>query len=97
MTNEQTTALRNFEARIRQLMMAYKAEQQENARLRQQLDVCKQKLDEAQEDVCRLEENYKALKTARMIEVSGDDVRESKARIAHLIREVDKCIALLDV
>nr|WP_177898308.1 hypothetical protein [Prevotella sp.] len=97
MTNEQTTALRNFEARIRQLMMAYKAEQQENARLRQQLDVCKQKLDEAQENVCRLEENYKALKTARMIEVSGDDVRESKARIAHLIREVDKCIALLDV
>ena len=55
------------------------------------------KLDEAQENVCRLEENYKALKTARMIEVSGDDVRESKARIAHLIREVDKCIALLDV
>lgn len=97
MTNEQTTALRNFEARIRQLMMAYKAEQQENARLRQQLDVCKQKLDEAQGNVCRLEENYKALKTARMIEVSGDDVRESKARIAHLIREVDKCIALLDV
>lgn len=97
MTNEQTTALRNFEARIRQLMMAYKAEQQENARLRQQLEVCKQKLDEAQENVCRLEENYKALKTARMIEVSGDDVRESKARIAHLIREVDKCIALLDV
>lgn len=97
MTNEQTTALRNFEARIRQLMMAYKAEQQENARLRQQLDVCKQKLDEAQENVCRLEEDYKALKTARMIEVSGDDVRESKARIAHLIREVDKCIALLDV
>lgn len=97
MTNEQTTALRNFEARIRKLMMAYKAEQQENARLRQQLDVCKQKLDEAQENVCRLEENYKALKTARMIEVSGDDVRESKARIAHLIREVDKCIALLDV
>lgn len=97
MTNEQTTALRNFEAKIRQLMMAYKAEQQENARLRQQLDVCKQKLDEAQENVCRLEENYKALKTARMIEVSGDDVRESKARIAHLIREVDKCIALLDV
>ena len=97
MTNEQTTALRNFEARIRQLMMAYKAEQQENARLRQQLDVCKQKLDEAQENVCRLEENYKALKTARMIEVSGDDVRESKARIAHLIREVDKCIALLAV
>ena len=78
-------------------MMAYKAEQQENARLRQQLDVCKQKLDEAQENVCRLEENYKSLKTARMIEVSGDDVRESKARIAHLIREVDKCIALLDV
>lgn len=97
MTNEQATALRDFEARVRQLMMAYKAEQQENARLRQQLDTCQQQLKEAQGNVCRLEEDYKALKTARMIEVSGDDVKESKERIAHLIREVDKCIALLDV
>ena len=32
-----------------------------------------------------------------MIEVSGDDVKESRAKLTQLIREVDKCIALLDV
>ena len=36
-------------------------------------------------------------KYLRMIEVSGEDVKASRARIAKLIREVDKCIALLDV
>lgn len=44
-----------------------------------------------------MKKDYDTLKTARMIEVSGDDVKESRAKIARLIREVDKCIALLDV
>ena len=32
-----------------------------------------------------------------MIEVSGEDIKMSRARITKLIREVDKCIALLDI
>lgn len=97
MTNEQEVALRNFEARVRQLMMAYKEEKQKNAELQNQLDTCQQQLADTQEAVDSLKHDYSMLKTARMIEVSGDDVKESRAKLAQLIREVDKCIALLDV
>lgn len=97
MTNEQEVALRNFEARVRQLMMAYQEEKQKNAELQAQLNTCQQQLADAQESVDSLMRDYSNLKTARMIEVSGDDVKESRAKLAHLIREVDKCIALLDV
>lgn len=97
MTNEQEVALRNFEARVRQLMMAYEEEKQKNAELQAQLDTCQQQLADAQEAVEGLKRDYDTLKMARMIEVSGDDVKESRTRLAHLIREVDKCIALLDV
>ncbi len=97
MTNEQKVALRNFEARVRQLMMAYQEEKQKNAELQAQLNTCQQQLADAQESVDSLKRDYSNLKTARMIEVSGDDVKESRAKLAHLIREVDKCIALLDV
>ena len=45
----------------------------------------------------RLKHDYQTLKTARMLEVSGEDVKASRARIAKLIREVDKCISLLEV
>lgn len=97
MTNEQEIALRNFEARVRQLMMAYQDERQKNADLQAQLEACQQQLAGAKQTIDGLRKDYNTLKTARMIEVSGDDVKESRARIARLIREVDKCIALLDV
>lgn len=97
MTNEQEIALRNFEARVRQLMMAYQDERQKNADLQAQLEACQQQLAGAEQTIDRLKKDYDTLKTARMIEVSGDDVKESRAKIARLIREVDKCIALLDV
>lgn len=97
MTNEQEIALRNFEARVRQLMMAYQDEQQKNVDLQAQLEACQQQLAGAEQTIDGLKKDYDTLKTARMIEVSGDDVKESRAKIARLIREVDKCIALLDV
>lgn len=97
MTNEQEINLRNFEARVRQLMMAYNEEKQKNASLQEQLEACQQQLADARNSVERLQANYNTLKTARMIEVSGSDIKDSRTRLAHLIREVDKCIALLDV
>ena len=97
MTNEQEIALRNFEARVRQLMMAYQDERQKNADLQAQLEACQQQLAGAEQTIDGLKKDYDTLKTARMIEVSGDDVKESRAKIARLIREVDKCIASLDV
>lgn len=97
MTNEQEVTLRNFEARVRGLMMAYQEVKQQNAELQAQLDTYQQQLAETQETVACLKRDYNTLKTARMIEVSSEDVKESRAKLAHLIREVDKCIALLDV
>lgn len=97
MTNEQEVKLHNFEARVRQMMMAYIEERKLNQSLQEQLDACRQQLIDAQASVERLKQDYDTLKMARMIEVSGDDVKESRNRLAHLIREVDKCIALLDV
>lgn len=97
MTNEQEIKLHNFEARVRQLMMAYVEERKQKKSLQEQLNTCRQQLADAQSSVERLKNEYVTLKTARMIEISGDDVKDSRSRLAHLIREVDKCIALLDV
>ena len=78
-------------------MMAYQDERRKNADLQAQLEACQQQPAGAEQTIDGLKKDYDTLKTARMIEVSGDDVKESRAKIARLIREVDKCIALLDV
>ena len=36
------------------------------------------------------------LKTATAISLNGSDVKETKLRLSKLVREVDKCIALLN-
>ena len=82
---------------MRRLMSAYSKLREENKQLKASLDECRQQLADAQALVRQSQRSYDLLKTARMIEVSGDDVKESRARISKLIREVDKCIALLDV
>lgn len=97
MTNEQETALRNFEALVRQLMRAYDNVRKEKAALAEQLAASEQRLSETKGELEQLRKAYHNLKTARIMEVSGDDVKETRARIAKLIRDVDKCIALLDV
>ena len=40
--------------------------------------------------------NYTNLKTATTISLNGSDVKETKLRLSKLVREVDKCIALLN-
>ena len=97
MTKEQEIELYNFEARVRQLMLSYKEQCSLIRSLKEQLAESEQKLADAEESINILQQDYDRLKTARMIEVSGEDVKESRARISKLIREVDKCIALLDV
>lgn len=97
MTSEQEITLRDFEALVRQLMMAYKDERRVNEKLREELAACQAKLQATDENLQRLSDEFQRLKTARMIEVSGEDIKMSRARITKLIREVDKCIALLDI
>ena len=43
-----------------------------------------------------LETSYTNLKTATTISLNGSDVKETKLRLSKLVREVDKCIALLN-
>ena len=97
MTKEQEIELYNFEARVRQLMLTYKEQCSLIKSLKEQLAEREQQLTDAEETINVLKQDYERLKTARMIEVSGEDIKDSRARINKLIREVDKCIALLDV
>ena len=51
MTQEQDIELRNFEARVRQLMLAYQEERKRNAELQEELATCQQQLADTQKEV----------------------------------------------
>ena len=52
-------------------------------------------LQEVKRQNKQLEANYANLKMAKMLEIGDQDIAEARQRIARLVRDVDKCIALL--
>jgi predicted nucleic acid-binding Zn-ribbon protein len=97
MTQEEEKILRVFETRVRHLLLKYKEFESELQNLQQQILRQQGELSALQDQNVSLKKSYDTLKMAKMIEVSGDDVQDAKKRLSKLIRDVDKCIALLNV
>ena len=97
MTAQEEQALHLFETRVRQLILSYQQLAQHNQRLQHELVEKQQALDDALAQNQQLNMDYNNLKLARMMTVSGEDLQSAKNRLSKLIREVDKCIALLNV
>lgn len=76
-------------------MLLHDELKQENASLKQQLAVKERKLKELEEEIVMKDTEYANLKIARMI-CSDEDIKETKQKFSGLVREIDKCIALLN-
>ena len=96
MTEEEKELLQTFEARLRHLIYLHDELRRENACLRQLHTDCRADCEKTKADLKTLEKRYTDLKTATTISLNGSDVRETKLRLSKLVREVDKCIALLN-
>jgi len=96
MTEEQLKTIRNFEVRVRQILFLSDKLREENANLQLQLSEQKSIYDSLRTEHTQLQLKYDNLKMVRMISVSRDDFKATKNRLSKLVREVDKCIALLN-
>ncbi len=85
-----------FEARLRHFMYMYDELQQENAGLKQLLAKKEEEVKRVERSRKDLEEQYTNLKMARTISIHDKDIDDTKQRLSRLVREVDKCIALLN-
>ena len=96
MTEEEKKLLKTFETQLRHLIYIHDELKRENAELKKLLDMEKLKNEKVQAQYDELEVSYTNLKTATAITLNGSDVKETKLRLSKLVREVDKCIALLN-
>lgn len=96
MTEEEKELLKTFEARLLHLIYLHDEQRRENARLKELLNACRADCAASQAAYRALEKRYTDLKTATTISLNGSDVKETKLRLSKLVREVDKCIALLN-
>jgi predicted RNase H-like nuclease (RuvC/YqgF family) len=96
MTDDQAKMVANFEARVRQLMFLCDSLKQENANLQQLLAGQKALNESLTEENEQLKNKYDNLKMAKIISVRQNDFSVAQKRLSDLVREVDKCIALLN-
>lgn len=96
MTEDQSKLLSIFEARVRQLMFLCDNLKKTNEDLKLQVDDLDRKYEEVKAENKMLKVKYDNLKIARIISVKQDDFKGAKNRISKLVKEVDKCIALLN-
>ena len=96
MTEEEKKLVSTFEARLRHLIYLHDELKRENAGIKQLLEEKKEENAKILADYKKLATDYSNLKTATTINLNGSDVKETKLRLSKLVREVDKCIALLN-
>ena len=97
MTKEEEILLRKFETRVRQMILQYKELEAENRELYELEDQKERELEQAKAETETVRRDYANLKLAKMIEIGDNDLKNAKTRLSKLVRDVDKCIALLNV
>ena len=95
MTSEEEKTIRLLETRTRQLILKFTQLKEDNEELLEELVRKDSELQEIKKQNKLLEANYANLKMAKMLEVGDKDIAAARQRIAKLVRDVDKCIALL--
>ncbi len=85
-----------LEEKINLLVEKYESLRGENELLRSQISQLTEQLDNSSNEYSILQDEFEKLKVAKIIESTSDDVKETKLRINQIVREIDKCIALLN-
>lgn len=97
MTAAEEALLHTLETRVAQLALEYKALKERHAELGRKMEEKEETIRMLHEQTERLQADYANLKMAKMIEIGGGEMKDARSRLSKLVREVDKCIALLNV
>jgi len=92
---ESEKALTTFQTRIRDLIHRFQELKKENEELYAMVQKNDEDIQKLQATIGQHERDYQSLKMAKMIEITDSDLQGAKDRLAKLIRDVNKCIAIL--
>ena len=88
-------AIATFQTRVRDLIRRFQELKKENGQLYAMVEENEKQIEQLQTKLAQQERDYQSLKMAKMVEITDGDLEGAKERLARLIREVNKCIALL--
>lgn len=96
MVDPNTDLVVELGTRVDRLVELYRDARRENERLKNEVSQLTGQLKEVVNSKTDLEEQLGNTKMAKVLESAPEDVQQTKSRINQIVREIDKCIALLN-
>jgi len=96
MTDQEKNLLINFKSKLTLLMSKHETLKLERDQLANKIGDMNKLVIQMRQDYSTLEQKYENLKIAKMLIASEDEQKDAKGRIQKIVREIDKCIALLN-
>ena len=93
--NPSEKTLTDFEIRVRQMILQFQQMKQEKLQLQQKINEQSQAIEDLKARVTQADNDYNSLKMARMLEITDGNLADAKEHLARMIRQVNKCIAIL--
>jgi chromosome segregation ATPase len=82
--------------KIDELIKSYKTLKEQNSDLKARAEALERELEDREATLKELEKKYDRIKLTGALMGDGGNATEAKRKINDLVREIDKCIALLD-
>lgn len=93
---EQESIISSLEEKINRLLSVLNQTRAENKQLSEELMNVRQAIELKDTELKELNEKYENLKLARLLVNGSEDVHSAKLKVNKIVREIDKCIALLN-
>ena len=96
MTNDKESVINKLKSNILRLRNLYEKEKEANYILEKEKDELLNKFLQKKQEIESLEIKLNTLKLAKSISGENNDMQDAKVKVNNLVREIDKCIALLN-
>lgn len=88
--------LETVKDKIRQLIAAYESEKMERMRLQTELEQYRTQNETYRKQIIELERQIDNLKLTEAFKAGSSDTASAKKKIDSLIKEIDRCISLME-
>lgn len=96
MTTDQVQIINDLKSRVRMLIDKLEQEKLDQERLKVMNLELNRKVNINEARISELEQKYSNLKIAKALITESEDMHDAKIKVNKIVREIDKCIALLN-
>ena len=90
------TIINNIELKLGKLIEKIKQLTAEKNSLAQNNDALNAQLEEKEKQIVALQDKVKLMNISKSVDATKEDVKATRLKINEYVREIDKCIALLN-